>query len=252
MEKLDASIEVLDHRRAAFDPIAAVVVGGAVDFADRSRVDVAAEDTIHLVILRIPDDGLLEFPDEADDIFDLGLHIGTQRPVPKTGEAADQIDDPIAPHKQDITNVPQMRKPAHILHDGVELMAVHDEQSAAVRCFMNSIFLERHARVVSVKGGEEFIVVADDVDDFRSLPAFAQKFLNDIVVFLRPVDASAQGPDVDEITDKVESVELHILEKFEEDAGFASARAKVNIRNPAASITRCHAGHDLFADSWNN
>jgi hypothetical protein len=26
----------------------------------------------------------------------------------------------------------------------------------------------------------------------------------------------------------------------------------VNIRNPAATITRCHAGHDLFADSWNN
>lgn len=252
MEKLHASIEVLDHRRAAFDPIAAVVVGGAVDFADRSRMDVAAEDTIHLVILRIAHDGLLEFPDEADDIFDLGLHIGTQRPVPKTGEAADQIDDPIAPHQQDIANVTQMREPAHVLDNSIELMAVHDEQSTAVRRFVDGIFLERHARVVSVKGGEEFIVVADDVNDFSSLPAFAQEFLNDIVVFLRPVDAPAQGPNVDEIADKVEGVELHILEKFEEDAGLASARAKVNIRNPAGAITRCHAGDDLSADSLDN
>jgi hypothetical protein len=114
---------------------------------------------------------------------------------------------------------------------------------------MNSIFLERHARVVSVKGGEKFIVVADDVDDFRSLPTFAQKFLNDIVVFLRPVDAPAQCPDVDEIADKVESVELDILEKFEEDAGFASSRAKVNIGNPAGAITSCHAAGDLSTDS---
>jgi len=91
-------------------------------------------------------------------------------------------------------------------------------------------------------------VVADDVDDFRSLPAFAQKFLDHIVVFLRPVDASAQGPDVDEVANKVEGVELHILQKIEEDASLASARAKVNIRNPASAIARCHAGCDLSTD----
>ena len=95
-------------------------------------------------------------------------------------------------------------------------------------------------------------MVADDVDDFRSLPAFAQELLNDIVVFLRPVDATAQGPDVDEVPDKVKGVELHILEKIQEDAGFASARAKVNIRNPAGAITRCHAGDDLSAGGLDN
>ena len=206
-----------------------------------------AEDTVHLVILRVADDRLLKFPDKADDIFDLGLHIGAQGPVSETSEAADKVDDPIAPHEQDIADVPQMREPAHVLDNGVEFMAVHNEQSAAIRCFVNGIFLERDARVMPVESGEEFIVVADDVDDFRSLPAFAQEFLNDIVVFLRPVDASAQGPDVDEVADKVERVELHILEKIQEDAGFASARAKVNIRNPAGAVTRCHAGDDLSA-----
>jgi hypothetical protein len=131
-------------------------------------------------------------------------------------------------------------------------MAVHNEQPAAIRRFVNGIFLERDARVMPVKGGEEFVVVADDVDDFRSLPAFAQEFLDDIVVFLRPVDATAQSPNIDQVAHKVKGVELHILEKIQEDAGFASARAKVNIRNPTGAITRCHAGDDLSAGGLDN
>ena len=91
-------------------------------------------------------------------------------------------------------------------------------------------------------------MVADDVDDLGAFPAFAQKLLDNIVVFLRPVDASTQSPDVDEVANKVEGVELNILEKFQKDAGLASARAKVNIRNPASAIARCHAGCDLSTD----
>ena len=113
----------------------------------------SAENTIHLVILRVADDRLLKFSDKADDIFDLSLHIGTQGPVSETGEAADEINDPIAPHKQDIPDVSQMREPAHVLDNGVEFMAVHNEQSAAIRCFVNGIFLERDARVMPVEGG---------------------------------------------------------------------------------------------------
>jgi hypothetical protein len=90
-------------------------------------------------------------------------------------------------------------------------------------------------------------VIADDVDDFGALPAFAQKLLNDIVVFLRPVDTTAQGPDINEITDKVEGLKFGILEKIQEDARLASAGAKVNIGNPACAITHCHSGEDLSA-----
>ena len=247
LEKLHASVEVLDHGRAAFNPIATVVVGRAVDFADRSGMDVAAEHTVHIVILRIAHDGLLEFPNEADDIFDLGFDIGAERPVAKAGEAADEINDSIAAHEQDIADVAQVSEPAHVLHNGIEFVSVHDEQSAAVRRFVNGVFLKRHARIMPVEGGEEFVVIADDVDDFRSLPAFAQKFLNDVVVLLRPVNATAKGPNVDEVADKVEGVKLHILQKIEEDAGFAPTRAEMNVRNPTSAIARCHAGGDLSA-----
>ena len=135
-----------------------------------------------------------------------------------------------------------MSEPAHVLHNGIEFVSVHDEQSAAVRRFVNGVFLKRHARIMPVEGGEEFVVIADDVDDFRSLSAFAQKFLNDVVVLLRPVNATAKGPNVDEVADKVEGVKLHILQKIEEDAGFASTRAEMNVRNPTSAIARYHSG----------
>lgn len=90
-------------------------------------------------------------------------------------------------------------------------------------------------------------MVADDVDDFSALPAFAQKLLNDIVVFLWPVDTTAQGPDINEIAHEVEGLKFGILEKIQEDARLASTSAKVNIGNPACAITHCHYGKDLSA-----
>ena len=164
----------------------------------------------------------------------------------ETCEVADQIDDPVALHEEDIADVTQVREPPHVLNNRVQLVPVHYEQAASIRRFVNGIFLECHACVVSVEGGEEFIVIPDDVDDFGPLPAFAQKFLDDIVVLLRPVDASTQGPDIDQVAHKVEGVEFHILQEIQEHAGFASTRAEMNIRNPASAIARCHAEGDLF------
>ena len=225
VDQFHATIKVLDHGGATFHPIATVVISRSVYLTNRGRVDVPAQDTVNFIVLRIADDGLLKFPDKADHIFDLGFDIGTQGPVSKTGEAADEIDDSIAAHQQDIADVANMREPAHVLHNSIEFVSVHDKQSAAVRRFVNGVFLKRHARIMPVEGGEEFVVVADNVDDFGSLPAFAQEFLNDIVVFLRPVDASTQGPDIDQVAHKLEGVEFHILQEIQQHAGFASTRA---------------------------
>ena len=247
MEQLHAAVKVLDHGRAAFDPVATVVICGAVDLANGGRVDVAAKHAIHLEILCIANNGLLEFPNEADHIFHLGLYVGAQRPVPESGEAAHQIHDPVAPHEEDIANVSQVREPSHVLNNHIQFVPVHDEQASSIRCFMNGVFLKRHAGVVSVESREEFIVVADDVNNLRPLPAFTQKFLDDVIMFLWPINATSQGPYIDEVTDKVEGVKLHILQKIEEDAGFAPTRAEMNVRNPTSAIARCHDGGDLSA-----
>ena len=79
------------------------------------------------------------------------------------------------------------------------------------------------------------VVVADDVDDFGALPAFAQKLLNDIVVFLRPVEVLPQAPQIDHVTDEIQSVGVNIAKKIEQRGGVAAAVTEVNIRDEDAA-----------------
>jgi hypothetical protein len=45
---------MLDHRRAAVHPVAAVDVGDAVAFEHRGDMDVAADHPVHAAIARMP------------------------------------------------------------------------------------------------------------------------------------------------------------------------------------------------------
>ena len=163
----------------------------------------------------------------------------------ETGEVTDQIDDPVALHEEDIADVTQVREPPHVLNNCVQFVPVHDEQAASIRRFVNGVFLKGHAGVVSVESREEFIVVADDVNDLRPLSTFAQKFLYDVIMLLRPINTTTQGPYVDEVSDEIEGVELHVPQKSEQGAGLASSGSKVNIGYPAGAIARCHTGGNL-------
>lgn len=90
--------------------------------------------------------------------------------------------------------------------------------------------------------GQKLVVVAGNINDFCSLAAFAEELLNDVVVLLRPVDAAPQRPDVNQIPDQVECVELRIAQELEQGGGLASPRAEVNVGNPAGAVSRAHAG----------
>ena len=171
IQEFHPAIEVFDHRGEAFNPITAIVVGDAFDFPDGRGVDVAAKHGIDAVVAREANDGLLEFPDKADDIFHLGFHIGAERPVPEAEEAAEKIHQAVAAHEQDIANVAEMGEPAEVLDDGVEFVAVDHQDFAAVGGGVDRVFAKFHTRVVPVEGGKEFVVVADDVNDFRALAA---------------------------------------------------------------------------------
>src|SRR5947207_13005363 len=86
--------------------------------------------------------------------------------------------------------------------------------------------------VVAAKAGDEFIVVARDVDDARALARFAEKFLDDVVVLLRPINSAPHLPDVDEIPDEVERLELMVAQKLKERAGVAAPRAEMHVGDP--------------------
>ena len=79
-------------------------------------------------------------------------------------------------------------------------------------------------------------MVADDVNDFRALAAFAKELLDHIVVFLGPVDATAQGPDVDQVANEIELLKFGVPKKSDELTGLAPLGSQMHIRYPAGPI----------------
>src|SRR5437762_2789634 len=94
------------------------------------------------------------------------------------------------------------------------------------------MFCDRDMAVIAGKVSEKFVVVAGNVNDSRALARFAQKFLDDVVMLLRPIDSPSHLPEIDQIANDVERLEIVIAQEFQEGAGVAAARAKVHIGNP--------------------
>jgi len=228
-QEFHPAIEVFDDRGEAFDPISAVVVGDPFDLAHGGGVDMTAEDRIDSVVAGEPNDGFLKFSNEAHDIFDLCFHIGAEGPVAEPEEPAEKIYEPIAAHEQHIADIPEVGQPTEILDDGIEFMPVDDEDFSTVRRGVDRILSDFDAGVVTVEGGEEFIVVADDVNDLGAFAALAEEFLDHIVVILRPVDSATKSPDIDQITDKVERLKFGIPEKIDQGAGVAALGSQMHI-----------------------
>lgn len=228
-QEFHPAIEVFDDRGEAFDPISAVVVGDPFDLAHGRGVDMAAEDGINAVVAGEPNDGFLEFSNEAHDIFDLGFHIGAEGPVAEPEEPTEEIDDAIAAQEQHIAYVPEVGQPAEVLDDGIKFMPMDDEDFSTVRCGVDRVLADFNAGVVPVEGREEFVVVADDVNDLGAFAALAEEFLDHIVVILRPVDSATKSPDINQIADQIERLKFRIPEKIDQGAGIAALGSQMHI-----------------------
>lgn len=130
-------------------------------------------------------------------------------------EAPEEIHDSIAAHEHDVADIPEVREPAYILNHIVEFMAVHDEKTTSVCGGVNGVFLKCHTGIVAMESGEELVVVAGNINDFSALPAFAEDFLNNIVVILRPVNAPSECPYIDQVSYKIEFLKIRVSEELE-------------------------------------
>jgi hypothetical protein len=88
----------------------------------------------------------------------------------------------------------------------------------------------------------ELVVIADHVDDLRSLARLAQHLLHDVVVRLRPEEAVAQCPAVDHVTDQVQKVRLVMAQEVEQVLRLAAARAQMRIGDEDRAIAALAAG----------
>jgi hypothetical protein len=72
-------------------------------------------------------------------------------------------------------------------------------------------------------------MIAGNVVDLDEATGAAQQFLHDRVVARRPVDASAQRPEINDIPEKEDRPALVLLQKSEKAPGLASTRSEMNV-----------------------
>src|SRR3954447_12741296 len=89
-DQLHPSVEMLDDRSAAVDPITAIDINDPLHLPYGCRVNVTADHTAHSALAPMPCHGCLEVEDEAHCALDLALLVTGQRPIPGHTERATQ------------------------------------------------------------------------------------------------------------------------------------------------------------------
>ncbi len=200
-------------------------------------MDMAAEDALDVESPGITNDRLLVNANKTDRVFDPLFDRFAQRPVAKAEEPADCVYQRVEREQKLVAEIAEEREPLDVLHHGVEFMPVQDENPVPVRGDMERVLLDRDRAVSPEMAGEEFVVIAGDINDPSPFARLAQNFLNHIVVLLRPVDSAPERPDINQVTDNVERVEFVLFQKSEKFFRTAAAGAEVDIGNPRSTIT---------------
>jgi len=97
------------------------------------------------------------------------------------------------------------------------------------------MFGDGDVAVVTAETAEEFVVVPGDIDDAGAFAGFAEEFLDDVVMGLRPVNSAPHLPDIDQVADDVESFEFVGSKEFEKSGGVAGAGAEMNVGDPCGT-----------------
>lgn len=100
VENLQCAIGMLGQSGTTFDPIAAIIIPGAVKGFDFSLMNVAADHPVRTPPVRFANEGLFIIGDERDDIFEAVLHVGGERPFPETQHPTQAIEPPAHPDHQ--------------------------------------------------------------------------------------------------------------------------------------------------------
>src|SRR5205823_1075894 len=189
-------------------------------------------------------DGLFEFADETDRVFDALLGVSAKRPVTEREATADEIDGGVKRKQKLVTNVAGEREPLRVLHNRVQLVSVNDKQPAPIGRVVNGVLLDRNIAVRTGECADEFVMVAGDIDNRHAFARLARNFLNDVVLWLRPENSTSQLPDIDQIADDVEFVAIIIAQELQQGADIIGAGAEMPIGNPgrATAASNGHSG----------
>ena len=131
------------------------------------------------------------------------------------------------------------------MDDGVELVAMDDQEVAAVGGLVDVAVGDLDAAEMrALEGAQELVVVAGDIDDARALAALAQQLLDHVIVRLRPMPGTAQPPAVDDVADQIDRIGIVIAEEIEQELRLGRLRAEMDVRDEQrAEFAGCVASH---------
>lgn len=210
--------QIIDHRDAAgfvfhqcgaaFDPVPAVVIGTVAKFPNGGAVNVPAKHTINRKLFRVVDDFFLKPANKTDRVLDSLLGVGAQGPVTEAESSAEEIDERIERQQELVTDIAEKRQPLHILHDGIKLVPVDDENALSSRGDVDGAWPNVDVAVAAAEIADQFVVISRNINDAGPFTGLAQNFLDDVVVLLRPVTTPAHRPDIDQVSDHIERLEI--------------------------------------------
>lgn len=230
VNKLKASVEVFDDRRATFNPVTGIVVEDAVDLAHLSVMNVTADHTINTLAASFGRKRVLEIADEVDSLLDFQLEVLRERPVGSSELAPDVAEERIRIQRQRVGCVAEVSEPLRVHYDAVELITMDDEKTLAVSSGVHKMRHYLYATGMQPKVvAEKFVVIAGHVDDPRTLANFAQQLLHHVVVCLRPEPAFAQAPAVNDVADEIDGVGVVVSQEIEQHFCLTATRSQVSV-----------------------
>lgn len=231
-DQLECSIHRLGNRCAAFHPVTGIDVTDTVNILHHRVVNVATDDAVDIVAACFIRYYTLELANEVDGMLDLKLCPGRERPVRKPDPATNGGQKHIDGNGRIICPVTQIGEQAGVADDHVEFVTMNDQIFLAVGRFMDHPL--GHFDTAEVRAGKfakEFVVVAGNVDDARSLAGLSQQLLDHVVAALRPVPVAAQAPAVDDITDENDRLGFMIAQEIQKEIRLGGFGAKMHIGN---------------------
>lgn len=236
-DQAEATGLVLDDRRAVLHPVAGVNVKDSVRLPQIRLVNVTADDAGDVLPLRLGDERGLEVADELDRALDALLDRAGEAPVGLAQPPAHRVHEAVKRDQVLICPAAQHGQPPMIAHDGVELVAVNDEEAPAVG--RGVIVVRTHLDVAEARAeevAEKVVVITGNEDNLGPLAGTLQELVYDVVVLPRPVPLLAQRPDIDDVSDQVEVVAAKPVEELVKALGLGIPGAQMHIGNEDAAV----------------
>src|SRR4029079_1382401 len=157
----------------------------------------------------------------------------------------------VGPERQHVAPVAEQSEPFGVAHDDVELVAMHDEVAPAVGANVDDVALDGDsAEVGSAEFAQSFVMIARNEDQFGAFAGFAQQFLQHVVMALRPIYATLDPPEIDDVADEIDARRLAIAQEVEEGFGLTGLGTEMDVRDEDRPIPsrpiKIHVSPPLF------